>query len=142
MQKQTRQQKTTIVGITLVIFVCVGITLLLWMRFTQSHTEQLSLPEITAQVDQATIVSPITVTAEKDQEKALDLLQQKAKVDMKHYQSGVFISAINGITNTDQNYWALKKNGNYLNEISPDQLMLQKGESVTFLYVSTKIPLP
>ena len=78
-------------------------------------------------------ILPISITAEQDEINAFELLKSLHKVTAKTYDFGVFIEEIDGVKNTEKNYWALYVNGEYAQK-GADQTILQKGDTIEFRY--------
>lgn len=100
----------------------------------EEHSETIEAtqtPENTETTQQE--VQTISLTAEQDEENAFELLQSQHEVSAKTYDFGVFIEEIDGVKNTDKNYWALYVNGEYAQK-GADQTMLQKGDTIEFRY--------
>lgn len=65
---------------------------------------------------------------------ALELLQANATVETQDFgDAGKFITSINGLVGSNQNYWAFYLNGEYA-EQGVSQTVLTEGDSVKFVY--------
>lgn len=142
MKKDIQKEKKTILVITILIALSVAVTFVMWFKDIHYGQSLLQSADIANQVDPSNLTDPVIIVVDQDNANALELLQKDSKVKVTTYESGSYIQSIDGIDNTEQNYWAIKINDVYVEDVSVNNLILDIGDTVTFIYVSTQLPLP
>lgn len=93
-----------------------------------------SANDVTPEAELKVSVPNMVLVATESGQSAFDLLQSHATIETQDYgQAGVFVTGINGLTNTSQNYWAFYINGEY-SQTGASQTMLEPGDEIKFVY--------
>lgn len=73
------------------------------------------------------------LTATKDNQTALTLLQETQNVELAQYEFGSLVKSIAGLKSNDAYYWAFYVNGEYAQQAA-DKTLLKAGDQVEFKY--------
>lgn len=92
-------------------------------------TNNSKLPEFTLEGKKLSYV----LTATKNNQTALALLQETQDVELAQYEFGSLVKSIAGLESNDAYYWAFYVNGEYAQQAA-DKTSLKAGDQVEFKY--------
>jgi len=72
-------------------------------------------------------------TAEREQQSALELVSGQVDLELKEYDFGVMVQAVDGLAADSEHYWAVYHNGDYA-MVGLADLELAAGDQVELVY--------
>lgn len=93
----------------------------------------LSTPETSELTDNGQ-VEKVTLVADREGQTVYELMTEQVEFETEDYgEAGLFVTSINGVSSTNQNYWAFYVNGEYA-QAGISQTVLNSGDIVEFVY--------
>lgn len=123
--KQNGSWSTVNVIAVIITLVIVGLVGMGFDKVNQNRTANDTVKEVAA-------VSAIAYDGE-DGKTALDLLKTRATIETQDSSIGIFVVAINGMTNSDSQYWMFYVNGE-LAPVAADQYASKNGDKIEWRY--------
>lgn len=125
-----KNSNTKLIVLLIISLVITGIYLVENVKRNQSREVDLIISTSEEVQDEFDLV--YIFTAEQEQT-ALELIEQRAKIEYDQYDAGVFITSVNGKEADNDHYWAFYINDNYATQAA-DKTNLEPGDTVKLVY--------